>query len=145
MTRIYKVRVQYFKVFDQNLQPNVSNNSDFNLFVYILRCNLLFSWQMLNFQHHYSGVQFHIILQKSSNMLIWYSRNISYYYQCYHNCAALIFFMKTAIQYWYSDILPFKHTVKIKKILLLSKDALNWSKVTVKTWSHFILRSSSRY
>jgi len=36
----------------------------------------------LNFQHHYSSLQCHMILQKSFYCrLICFSRNISYYYQ----------------------------------------------------------------
>ncbi len=40
----------------------IKNNSF--LFEYILKCNL-FLWSKLNFQHHYSSLQWHMILQKS--------------------------------------------------------------------------------
>ncbi len=47
---------------------------------YLLNCNL-FLWSKLNFQHHYSSLQCHMIFRNNSNMLICCSRNISDYYQ----------------------------------------------------------------
>ncbi len=37
----------------------------------------------LYFQHHYSSLQCHMIFRNQSNMLIFCSRNISDYYQCW--------------------------------------------------------------
>jgi len=39
----------------------------------------------LNFKQHYSGLQRHMILQKSF-LMICRSRNISYYHQCWKHC-----------------------------------------------------------
>ncbi len=45
-------------------------------------CNLLL-WSKLNFQHHYSSLQCHVIFSNHSNMLICCTRNIYDYYQCW--------------------------------------------------------------
>ncbi len=45
-------------------------------------CNLLL-WSKLNFQHHYSSLQCHMIFSNHSNILICCTRNIYDYYQCW--------------------------------------------------------------
>ncbi len=52
----------------------------------------------LYFQHHYSSLQGHMIFRNHSNILISFSRNISYYYQCWKQLCCLIFiFLETDI------------------------------------------------
>ncbi len=59
--------------------------------VYVnIMCNL-FLWSKLNFQHHYSSLQCHMIFRNHSNMLICCSRNISDYYQCWKQLCCPIF------------------------------------------------------
>ncbi len=62
----------------------------------MLKCNL-FLWLKLNFQHHYSSLQCHMIFRNHSNMLICCSRNISDYYQCWKQLCCTIFLWKL----WY--------------------------------------------
>ncbi len=45
----------------------------------------------LNFQHHYSSLQCHMIFRNHSNVLICCSRNISDYYQCWKQLCCTIF------------------------------------------------------
>ncbi len=73
----------------------VIQNSCF-LCEYVLNCNL-FLWSKLNFQHHYSSLQCHMIFRNHSNMLICCSRNISDYYQCWKQLCCPIFLGKL----WY--------------------------------------------
>ncbi len=63
---------------------------------YMLKCNW-FLWSKLNFQHHYSSLQCHMIFRNHSNMLICCSRNISDYYQCWKQLCCPIFLWKR----WY--------------------------------------------
>ncbi len=58
---------------------------------YLLKCNL-FLWSKLNFQHHYSSLQCHMIFRNHNNMLICCSRNISDYYQCWKQLCCTILF-----------------------------------------------------
>ncbi len=51
----------------------------------------------MNFQHHYSSLQCHMIFRNHNNMLICCSRNISDYYQCWQQLCCFIFLWKT----WY--------------------------------------------
>ncbi len=48
----------------------------------------------LYFQHHYSSLQCHMIFRNHSNMLIFFSRNISDYYQCWKQLCCTIFLWK---------------------------------------------------
>ncbi len=45
----------------------------------------------LYFQHHYSSLQCHMIFRNHSNILIYCSRNISDYYQCWKQLCCTIF------------------------------------------------------
>ncbi len=56
--------------------------NNYFLFEYIVKCNL-FQWSKLYFQHHYSSLQCHMIFRNYSHMLIYWSTNISDYYQCW--------------------------------------------------------------
>ncbi len=71
---------------------------------YLLNCNL-FLWSKLYFQHHYSSLQCHMILQKSFLIIINVEND---------QCAEKIFY-------------------RAKLINLFRTNALNWSKVSVKT------------
>ncbi len=52
------------------------------MFEYIEYKGHLFLWSKLNFQHHYSSLQCHMIFRNHSDMLICCSRIILYYFQC---------------------------------------------------------------
>ncbi len=59
-------------------------------------CNILYIVihscdAQLYFQHHYSSLQCHMIFRNHNNMLIYCSKNISDYYQCWKRYAAEIF------------------------------------------------------
>ncbi len=64
-------------------------NSSF-LCEYVVQCNL-FLWSNLYFQHHSSSLQCHMIFRNHNNMLIYWSRHISDYYQCWKQLCCPIF------------------------------------------------------
>ncbi len=104
-----------------------------------MKCNW-FLWSKLNFHHHYSSLQCHMIFRNHSNMLE--SRNISNFINAENSCAAQYFCGN-------SDALPFK-SLKSERFYLLKKwmlsfikDAWNWSKVTVNTFVMFLKISIS--
>jgi len=61
----------------------------------------------VNFQHHYSSLQSHMILQKSSNRMICCSRNIYDYNQCWRQLCYCIFFCgkHVRIGYWHVQLI----------------------------------------
>ncbi len=69
------------------------------LFEYI-RNVIYFCESKLYFQHHYSSLQCHMIFRNHSNMLIYCSRNISDYYQCWKQFCCFTFFMETVIHFF---------------------------------------------
>ncbi len=48
-------------------------------------------WSKLYFQHHYCSLQCHMIFRNHNNILIYCSRNISDYYQCWKQLCCTIF------------------------------------------------------
>ncbi len=62
---------------------------------YLLKYNL-FMWSKLYFHHHYSSLQCHMIF-RNHNMLIYCSRNVSDYYQCWKQLCCTIFLCKLGL------------------------------------------------
>ncbi len=60
---------------------------------YVFNCNL-FLWCAAVFQHHFSSLQCHMIFRNHNNILIYCSRNISDYYQCWKQSCCTIFLWK---------------------------------------------------
>ncbi len=78
-------------------RPIIINQNNCFLCKYMFKSNWLL-WSKLNFQHHYSSLQCHMIFRNHSNMLICCSRNISDYYQFWKQLCCPIFMWKP----WYN-------------------------------------------
>ncbi len=86
----------------------------------------------LNFQHHYSSFQCHLIFRNHYNMLTCYSRNTFYYnYQCSIKFCCLIFalFYKKSFEKCVDNLMhPFWIRVYIYLFILIADPKrLNWS------------------
>ncbi len=98
-------------------------------------------WNELNFLHHYSSLQCHMILQR-----IWCSRKISYNYHCWKQLRCLIFLWNMWCIFmilWQIECLKKQHLFEIffisvihpcwiKVLVTLKKEQVSWPKVDLE-------------
>ncbi len=106
-----------------------------------LNCNAF-----LSFKHHYSSLQCHVIFRNHNNVLIYCSRNISDYYQCWkQSCCTIILWKCWYVLYfrilWWIESSIEQHLFEIE----IFPNIINVFTVTFDQFNASLLNKSITY